>query len=90
MRKLIFLGLVILLAVLWWLPVEFPFDLKPGKDKSFSKTLSKKDDAFSDVLSEERSKLCAGLEAAQVLVSSRPWRAQSIPDRVVVLHRQSE
>lgn len=62
MRKLIFLGLVILLAVLWWLPVEFPFDLKPGKDKSFSKTLSKKDDAFSDVLSEDDQNFARALK----------------------------
>jgi predicted secreted hydrolase len=52
MKKLIFLGLLIVLAVLWWLPVKFPFDLKPVSDKSFGKTLSKRDDAFSDVLSE--------------------------------------
>ncbi|WP_442498811.1 lipocalin-like domain-containing protein [Methylobacter sp. sgz302048] len=52
MKKLIFFGLLIVLAVLWWLPVKFPFDLKPLPDKSFGKTLSKKDDAFSNVLSE--------------------------------------
>jgi predicted secreted hydrolase len=52
MKKLIFLGLLIVLAVLWWLPVKFPFDLEPVPDKSFGTTLSKKDDAFSNVLSE--------------------------------------
>ncbi|MBF6647951.1 lipocalin-like domain-containing protein [Methylobacter sp. BlB1] len=52
MKKLIFLGLLIVLAVLWWLPAKFPFDLEPIPDKSFGKTLSKKDDVFSDVLSE--------------------------------------
>jgi predicted secreted hydrolase len=52
MKKLIFLGLLIVLAVLWWLPAKFPFDLEPIPDKSFGKTLSKKDDAFSNVLSE--------------------------------------
>jgi predicted secreted hydrolase len=52
MKKLVFLGLLIVLAILWWLPVKFPFDLKPVPDKSFGKILSKKDDAFSDVVSE--------------------------------------
>ncbi|MEF3075360.1 lipocalin-like domain-containing protein [Methylobacter sp. Wu1] len=52
MKKLIFLSLLIVLAVLWWLPVKFPFDLGPVPDKSFGKTLSKKDDVFSNVLSE--------------------------------------
>ena len=42
--------LIFLLAIVWWQPFISPADFKLTSDSFFSETLSKKDDAFSNVL----------------------------------------
>jgi|UPI00055AD2EB predicted secreted hydrolase len=57
MAKWIFVAalilMIVLLAIFWWPPVKLPFDVKPDADRSFSKTASEKDTAFSELLSKD-------------------------------------
>jgi predicted secreted hydrolase len=44
---------LILLVIVWWQPFKFPSDIKLVNDNFFSPTLSKKDDSFSAVISND-------------------------------------
>jgi predicted secreted hydrolase len=65
-RKSRILGVAFLLIVLamaaWWQPWRFLFEIETDADKTFSNTVSQKDTAFSDILSNKEEGFARALQ----------------------------